>query len=434
MDYDLIREIEDLGDGAKEPFFASYIRPLLATPVTNPEELAYFYDAAFNAWKLGINRKQIINTRLVSALLEELCKQDEAYLVEIIREMLAQQRAVAIREEADERNAYNARISKNVERIFNDLLEQYKGMFENEFRHWATIPYAYVVRIQKKWTKPARPADFLHISGGTKFLFLSSDKTQHPNGDLKDLIVGFDNEIRNAGGGHDGYEITDKETVILHVRDPHTGAYKGKGKIELSQDELQELIQECRRTIWSLEIGFALFMHDNLEFSRKCILQRTEKLREIKVYMTEYAKTLSLILSELEISEDRETINLIIKYKPAVLGEGGHLLMPSQAYDLIKREDKVSYKEQFLRLIQVLLIRFFSLDKIPIISAKVYNERSEQLADLTLEPPELVRLFDGKKAGIPLPSVGQYPEGMYKLFWETPVPLGLGRFVKELIK
>lgn len=425
MEYDEIIKHSEPSLNIKQRFYEVYIQPYLRRR-PNPDNLAYLLDQAWDAWRLGVKKNDIKKVLFVKWMCKELKKNNENDFVLLMSRLLQDTHDTMIRSETAERNVYNAKISRNTERIFRDSIEQYKVFFENEFRLWATVPYYYVCKNYGLKNNGSTPGSYVSIGASEKFHALKNIQTLLLKGNPRDLIIGFDNEIRNAGAGHESWEITDKNTILLKIIDPKTGYPKGSEQIELSKNQLEDLLKQCRKTIWILRMGVSLFLNNNPNFVAKLGRSKNFKIKEIEGHLAQFAANRWFTVKDFIVDDERTKIQLDLQYTPKIIGDKGQVFFGNgEKYDLIKIEERVKYKYQILGILQYLLVSFFERNKLPVIDLKIRNEKEQLIAELEYQPNELQKLFLEKtEENIPVSSRGEIPDSEYLLAYEVRVPFG----------
>jgi len=433
MEYDDITKHTAPSLNIKQRFYEVYIQPYLKKK-PNSENLAYLLDQAWNAWRLNIGKEETKRTLFVEWMCVELMKQDEDNFITLISKLLSETHDVGVRAETAERNVYNAKISKNQERIFRDILEQYKVFFENDFKFWATIPYYYICKVYGVKSEGKTPESYISIGASEKFHTLKNIHTSLAQGNPQDLVFGFDNEIRNAGAGHESWEITDKGTALLHVIDPKSGEPKGAKEIELTERQLEDLIKQCRRTMWILRMGLTIFLNNNPDFVAKLKRNKDFKVKEIERCLEEFADNRWFSIKEFIINEGRTEIRLGLKYSPKILGEQGQVFFgKAERYDLVKIEEETEYRYQILDILKYLVASFFQ--KPPEIKLKIWDEKDILLADLRYEPTELQKLYlDAAEENIPKSQNGELPSLKCMIAYEIRVPFGQRAVFEKILK
>jgi hypothetical protein len=432
MNYDEAIEQSDLGDEIKERFFQSYIAPLLKD-LKGTKHLPYFFHQGYMAWRLNVSKDDLKQLKFVEWLCEELKKVNEADFIEIMSSILAQQYEAGVRTEQAERNAYNSSTKKDKLMVFSDQIRLYKVFLENDFRLHATIPFVYVCKVYGKKNKVTNAADFVKVAASEKYQALKDTQVTLVQGDIQKLIVGFDNQIRNAGEGHDRWEVTDQNVLVLPVVSPETGSERGQ--IKLTEKELDELIKQCRKTLWILKMGYSIFLENNKAFEKKLKGKSVIRSREIEESVRNFADNRWFDIKKFDIKEDKSQISMTVKYRPRVIGTKTQVFFgTAEAYDLIKQETFVEYEYQMLDIIKMALL-YFDAEKLPRIAVEMFDEKDISMGIVEYEPSELSKLL--KEEGeleVPKPSKGIIPDKKCRLVVFIKVPYGMRDIYEKLLK
>jgi len=434
MDYDKAVEFGGPSEAIKQHCYTKHIRPLLKCPPSSENQM-YLLDMAWTAFKLNIKQNEINKVLFVGWICEELVRLDQDYFIELVSGM---QEEIHDKDEivnAAERNFYNSSGSGDLVRIYSDMNKLYHVLFESEFRLWGTIPYLYVCRTYHISSKGFSEKSLVQIGASKKISELQKIKTSTIRGNPNELTDGFNVEIRNAGGGHDTWEVTDNGKILFKILDPWKGVPKGSKEIELSIREYNELITRARKTIWILEIGLVIFLINNASISGKINPKKKLKISEIKKHLNAYAEKKWLSVTKLSASDDRKIMNITIKNYPQHFGGGGQLYVGKEAaYDIVDFEENLSYKYQTLYIMQVLVRYFCERGNLPSLIVQILTENDSCLAELEYKPAELEKLYLAPdEKNMPIPTRGQLPEDEYTIIWQFPVPIGQGgKFRKKL--
>lgn len=433
MDYDDINDISDPSHTIKSRFYEKYIQPHLKQK-PNGENLAFFLNEAWNAWRLNIRKEDIKNALFVEWICRELEKSDKDAFSKLMSALLNDSYDVGVRLETAERNAHNAKTSANTERIFRDNLELYKVFFESEFKRWAAVPYFYACRIYKIKNSGRAPEDFVNIGASVKFHALKSIAVPLKQGNIRDLVDGFDNAIRNAGAGHESWEIDDSDRLILHPTDPETGQQKSNKQITLTVTELEALIKRCRKTLWILKMGISFFLNNTPSFVSALDDKGDFKKKEILGYLEQFAENRSFKVTSFAIEDDRKKITLSLKYSPKVLGESGQLFFGNgERYDLVNVEKEVPYEDQVLGIIQYLTVSFFKDP--PSVELKLLDENEKVVAELKYSNGEIAKLLTAADSNErPVPTSGKMPTGKCTIAYQVRVPFGQRELFEKFIQ
>jgi len=434
MNYEYDKAIKscDPGLAIKEKFYQSYIKPLLKKNPTSGGRIDFFLHQAYLAWRLKIDKNDIKTLKFVEYLCEDLAKKHEVEFAIVNSSIVENRYDTGIRTEQGERNLYESKSKGNLESIFSDQVRLYKILFENEFRLWVTIPYYYLCKNYGIKSKVKDPNSFMKVGASEKFQAIQNIKITLPQGNFQNLIRGFDNQIRNAGEGHDRWEITDKNTLILPIIHPQTG--QETKKIELSQKELNGLIKLCRKTIWILKTGWTVFL-ENSGFEAKFERRKVYKIKEIEENLRGFAGNRWFEIKHFKLNNERATLDFSIKYDPEIVGEKSALFFSSgEKYDLINKEYKTKYHYQMLDIMKYCLC-FLDENNPPKTKIAMYDEKDKNLGVVEYESLELKKFLDEKKQyHIPKPSHGVIPDKECKFIIQIKVPYGTRKFWEKFIK
>jgi len=432
MDYEDAIKMADPNQAIKERFYQDFIKPYL-TEEPSPQMYDYFLHAGYQAWRFGVKNDDIKNMLFVESICEELQKRNSKDFFTLLGEIFSEHENARMRKRESERNFYSSSNSENVETKFTNAVRHYKVFFESEFRLWGTIVYYFICNVMGIKNKASDTKSFINVASSEKLFAIKEVKTVLPKGDVKDLVKGLDNEIRNAGEGHDSYEITDSNTILLKVIDPETGKQKGSKQIELTYGELEGLIQLCRKTIWVLETGVMIYFNNTLEARKGVANSRPLKVREIEGHLSSFAYNRWFILENFAYNKKVNIVEFDLKYVNRKIGKSGEVLFSTgEKFDLIDVETSVKYREQILGIIQY-LIRMILPDQLPYLRVRIINKQSET-TDLEFEPKELTKLtLEKSEKNIPKLIKGRYPRGEYRMVNSVSVPYGTRALVSALL-
>ena len=143
----------------------------------------------------------------------------------------------------------------------------------------------------------------MEVSASEKFHTIKNTALPMKNGSFPDLVSGFDNHVRNAGAGHDRWETTDDQTVVLKVIDDKSG--NEKKKYEFTQKELRDILQQCRINLWVLKNGLFIFLENSPGVEKKIVRTRVYKIRDIKESAKAFAANRNFIVEDFELDNAR---------------------------------------------------------------------------------------------------------------------------------
>lgn len=432
MNYDEAVKTVQPSMAMKQKFYEDFIMPHLKYEPSG-QHLAYLIEEGWHAWRLDVKKADIKNMLFAEKMCEKLYSKDEGAFVELVSFLLDETNDARIRTHSSEKNFYEA---VEPEEKFISAVRHYKVYFETQFRLWGTVPYFYCCKILGLKNAGSTPETYVKISASTKYHRLKDIKTILPEGEMKDLVKGFDTELRNAGDGHDSYEITDNNTILMHVLDPRTGKPVGSKKIELSYGELDKMISLCRKSIWVLRNGVTIFLNNNPDFRKKLKSTRLVKISEIKSSVEAFADDRRIHLEKFDVSKDRKHFDITLRFKPQEsIGRGGELLFGNgERYDLISIKQTMQSKYQIISVLQY-LVYVLKKGSTPKISVEVLDDKREKIAALEYETEELEKFFLPKKEeNIPIPKTGSVPDFPNTFIAEVRVPYGMRATAVLLLK
>ena len=410
------------GRAMKEGLAEKYFKPYLKLK-PDPEVQTFLFDSAWTGWCLDISAEHLRGMQFVEWMCLKLAADDKGDMGNLLVAVLEEQHDAIAR--VDKAEAALRELEGAPEKWLPAALEVYKVYFESEYRLWATVPYCFVCKYYGLATAPEDRSAAVHIGGGEKFQALKKLKVTLPQGDIKTLIAGFDNEIRNAGAGHDRWELTDSKTIVLNVRDPKTGQLKGSERIELTIQDLRELLMQCRRTIWTLKMGVVLFSVNNPAAAGAATRTKAFKNKEIESYVEAYAASRSFKLRKFTCDPEKTKVEIELQHFHSVRGTGGALLYGSgERFDLIGIEFEEAYSAQVLSVLRYMLTQYFEKAKLPDVAVKVFDLADTCIGDVEYSGAELLKLVAPGAGAIPAARRGALSPGKYAHRGEVKVPFG----------
>ncbi len=435
MDYDEISKMQEPKLEMKTKFFESYFHPLLKNK--NPGKAAeYFLNEAYSAWRIAIYEEHLKQTKFTEYLSEESEKLGGSFFHKIVEEIMSQGYEVSVRMEEGERFLFESivrRRSKNdVKALLAAYLRFYKMIFENYFRLYSTIPYYYLGTLGVIKHQATDATSFVNVGAGEKYQAIKNITNSPSQGSFPDLCKGFDNQIRNAGEGHDRWEITDEDTALLSVIDPKTG--KNKKIIELSEEELKNYIDECRRTVWILRNGLFVFLQNNPNIENQISQKREFRIREIEDYAKSFADNRWFEIIGFDLNKERSNLRLRIKYSPKIVGVKGKIFFgTAAAYDLVNTTHIVPYEYQMMDIIKYIL-QHLDKNNLPTVEIEMKDEKDQLLGLVEYTAEELKKLFiEEGEHQIPVPQNGTVPKKECKIVVTERVPYGMGETLQKYI-
>ncbi|MEX0909918.1 MAG: hypothetical protein WDZ75_01355 [Candidatus Paceibacterota bacterium] len=418
---------------AESRYFEVYIQPLLKNPNERPRNVRYFFQQGWLGWRHSVQKKDINDTQFVISLCEQLYKEDEQEFLQVVSSILDSTEDTGLRTEQAEDALFNALKGSELETIFSTQLNLYKTLFESDFRLYGTIPYFYLCKKYGKAHKVKDSERFVDVSASEKFHTIKNTALPMPNGSFPDLVSGFDNHVRNAGAGHDRWETTDSQTVILKVVDDKSGGEKKR--YEFTQKELRDILQQCRINLWVLRNGLFIFLENNPEIDKKIASKRVYKIRDIKEATKAFAVNRSFILSDFNLDNERTRLELSIKYNPPIIGTNEQIFFGrAEAYDIVHLEEKVPYEYQMLDIVKQALLHL-DKERLPIVFVNMKDENDEDLGTVEYEVGELQKLLEEEgEVQMPVPKSGTIPKIDCKIDVPIRVPYGKGAEYEKRLK
>lgn len=431
-DYDDALKFGDESPTANSIHFRQYVKPLLTLePV--PQSYPTLYGLAHEAWRLGIHEEHQHTVRFVNSIHIQLYRHNPDEFLEVLGPVLDETYDSGMKIEAADRVHFNSNQKDIVSAKAEAIIDLYRSLFETEFRLWATVPYFYACRILGAKTKATETVNYKNVSASTKYRTLLSKTNTSPYGDLTKLASGFDNEIRNAGGGHMDWELNDDDTILLRVHDPGSGLLKKT--LPFTIDEFEQQVKECRRSLWILKLGQVVFLNDNPDCRGLITSTRPPKAREIQLAVTEFARNYWFSVESLTLNQSRTEARLVLHHAPKQTRVTTHLLFSSgQSFDIIVSQETAELQPQLHDILRCLLV-FFEESDYPSLLLTVMDRHGELVCDVVYEPGELKKLsLTNENRAIPTPTKGAIPDLKYNMILENPVPTGLREKCEESLR
>lgn len=418
---------------AESRYFEVYIQPLLKSPNMRPENIRYFFHQGWMGWRHSVQKEDMKRTKFVESLCEQLYRENEKDFLQVISSLIDGANDASLRTEQAEDALYNALKDSEIETIFSTQLNLYKTLFESDFRLYGTIPYFYLCKKYGKINDVKDAEKFVDVSASEKFQIIKNTKLPLPNGNFPDLVSGFDNQIRNAGAGHDRWETTDNATMILKVVDDKSGAEKKR--YEFSQKQFRDILQTCRVNLWILRNGFFIFLENNPEIEKKTTSKRTYKIREIKEAAISFAANRSFEIKDFKLDNNKTKLELFVKYSPPIVGRNEQIFFgTAEAYDIVHQEVLVKLEYQILDIVKCCLL-YLDKTNLPLVVVNIFGADSSDLGIVEYEKTELLKLLEEEgEVKIPIPSKGKFPDMECKIDVPIRVPYGKGALFEKLLE
>lgn len=411
----------------KQHFYETYLKPLL-TESPNSNVYSYLLDQAYHGWTIQISKEDLDRVKLYVDLAQGLYKSDIDNFVSFCSQMLGASYDVYVKS----RTIHTGNSNDDIEKKYRDLLDEYKILFENNFSLWVSVVYYYVCHFYGKKTKAEDPSYYISVGASKKFYTIKDVKLSLEGMDMKVFLDGADTVLRNAGSGHENWEVSDDNKLICHNIDPASG--RNKGDLILAKGELIDRLRFLKRTIWCMQVGFTVFLVNNPSIMGEIKGKAQFKNKEIISHLQAFCRNRWLKLKECKF--ENEEISMIIQHSPEIVGHGGEVYFgDGSGYELIDRDFEVEYKYQILDVLKYLCAGFLDECNLPTISVIIKNDEGEILSTVVYKPSELKKLFvlTSEKL-IPNPHTGQLPEGSYKIKYKVKVPFGMRRWGEDFLR
>lgn len=418
---------------AESRYFEIYIQPLLKNPNKRPNNVRYFFHQGWMGWRHSVQKEDLKRTKFVESLCEQLYRENEEEFLRVVSSLIDGANDVELRTEQAEDALYNALKGSEIETIFSTQLNLYKTLFESDFRLYGTLPYFYLCKKYGKTHEVTDAEKFVDVSASEKFQIIKNTKLPLLTGNFPDLVSGFDNQIRNAGAGHDRWETTDSATMVLKVVDDRSG--NEKKRYEFSQREFRDILQKCRINLWVLRNGFLIFLENNPEIEKKIVSKRVYKIREIKEAATEFATNRNFEVKEFKLDNDRTKLEMSVKYTPPIVGTNEQIFFgTAEAYDVVHQKISVEFEYQMLDIIKCCLL-YLDSSNLPLVTVHMFGADDEDFGSVEYGKVELAKLLEEEgEIKIPIPSKGKIPRVECKIDVPIRVPYGKGALFEKLLK
>jgi len=404
----------------KHVHYDRLIKPLIKTKLED-EEFGILLSKAFSGWALGVTLNDMNKVRMVEYLCNELVKSCESEFSNMMGELVSAAFDSHTRMSTASERVEVDRENQSVESRFAGMLEKHKTLFESEFRLWSTIPYFFVVKVVKKKSKAKSPDSFVHVSAGAKYYAIKGITTTLTFGRLPDLIGAIDIRIRNAGGGHDSWEILENDKIKMYFVDPHSG--KRDGERIFSEDEFRKYIKACEKAIWILEMGLNIFLVNNPKFYAKVRTTRIPKKSEIQAKLDALLQERWMRVRSFELDRERKQAAIVLEYvkrtfkaerKEMIFGNG-------QKFVILQKEIYSKYRKTILYALHIFISQI-EKKEIPTTNIQVFDIENQLVANLTFAPVELEKLLGQlTEHTLPKPKEGDWPETTFSRIVELRV-------------
>ncbi|MDD4319556.1 MAG: hypothetical protein PHW10_04520 [Candidatus Peribacteraceae bacterium] len=404
----------------KHVHYDRLLKPLIKQQLED-EQFGAFLNQGYNGWRLGATSQDMANVQFVEKLCGELMKSCESEFITMLGELVTASYDSHIRMSAASEIAASNRESDNAEERFAGMLDRHKTLFESEFRLWATIPYFFVAKVIKSKSKAETPESYVHVSASTKYYAIKKVSIALTHGHLPNLLGAIDVRVRNAGGGHDSWEILEDERMQMHFTDPYSG--KRDGERTFTEEEFRRYFKDCEKAVWILEMGLNVFLVNNPSFFEKVQGTRKLKANEIRMKLDALVSERWIRVKDFVFNRQAKTATIVLeRVKRAFMAERKEMYLSNgQKFVIIQKEIHSKYKRTILYALDI-LVTHLEPQEIPVTHIQVIDENGVNIADLTFSPEELHKLL-GKvtEETTPAPSNGKWPETTFSRIIEFRV-------------
>lgn len=415
----------------KRIFYSKYIEPILrAKPSTGLLET--FLDLSFLAWRLRIDTEQLRRAVYVRAMCTFVLASDSSWFEEMTKAILAETHDSDVRISSKEAAAFAAQDSGDVSSAWSATIDLYKTLFESQLRLWGTPAYSYLCKVLGVKHDAITPEEFVAVSASVKYAAMTSEKVHCPYGDPRKLVSGFDNRLRNAGGGHDDWEITDDLNLLLKVRHPKSGRLTDS--VELTRSQFSSLVSQCRCSIWSMQVGLFAFLSEHTDILSRLERKSPMKIAELRQAVIEFARGRHFSVETLEYARGDSEVILELRYSPPLVGSKGQILMGvAGSYDVILVKHAVRCDSQVMGILQFFYSNLQS-DECPGLKLRILAQSGSELASVEYSGDELrAAIHNSAEYRMPMAESGGLPTTEYDMIGELTVISGRKEEAQNLL-
>lgn len=412
-EYDEALKASQMPSTICQRFYQNYFKPLLSVKPSS-DYYKFFLGQSELAWRYGVGDGDIKQLLFVSWICSVLWLKDQKDFLTVLTSILNEEEKARLIVTESERHYYESNDSE-FEAKAKSALDHYKTIFETGLRLKATVPYFFICKRLGVKNEVKTPEDFVSVSAGEKYNVIKNRTIDLVEGNLSQLVEGFDNSIRNAGGGHDGYELTDNQTIILRITDPKSG--KNKGNSELSLEELKKKTDLCRKSLWILTNGLMVFLNNNPEILKKVGPWRKLKIFEVKKFLAEFSYDRWMELAKFEFNETTSLVDVELKQVNKHFGRSsGVLFSNGEKYEVVTVKDEADFEKQTLGILGYLINLLGDSYKVNLIKVKVLDVNGDSVINADYDRQHLVDTMSNGK--IPGPKRGTRTDKKYPIYLE----------------
>lgn len=400
----------------KEMLYIQMIEPLLEIEPSK-DDYEYYIEQAVKCYLLDMNNTDASNILFIEYLYKETLSSNEILLTSVIIEIFSQLHDKRIIREKIWTEFDHADDADTFQKFYK-WLNLYKTLFEAEFKLWSTIIYLYMAEKLDPKKKLWDCMQYVNFSAWDKLEALKKCPSFRGVNNIKILIAPFENRIRNAWSWHDDYEILDNNVCRLKITKKSN--WEVIDTIDLTIEELQEKIKNCEKSLLIFELWLKIFLSNHPQFSKKIIITRKPKIKEVERMVFNRAKEFQLDIVKLEINKEKKTIFLEVKNKNIIMWSVWKIFSSDWFFSWVEYVKKdVKYIEQAFGLIWM-IITLYEWEKFDVF-LKIFNEKDSPICDLEFNKEEIDKLLHSTKENIqyPTPKKWALPTETYLLQEQT---------------
>lgn len=317
----------------QQVLFKDYIEPLLS-PDIKYHSYEVLLDLASRAFSYNIQTRDIQKARLYQTICDEIYTKIESknLTCDVFSLILKNQ------EHNAPQKVNRVILRKNKEDSDEDILimiEEYKVLFEVFLRDFLTPIYIFIVPYLKKGVPQTTAKEFVNV-GTDKMLERIESVEGLPNTHIKTLIESIDARIRHSIA-HERWRILDDDKIELQPIN------SGKEeKVVLTKKELEKLLSEFQKTLWSLRAGFITYL-ENINFNVTEIYYSGYTKKEVEVLCSSNDEK---VIEVSNFEWNNSVLKLDIKNKKQEHSPAGEIYTSNGCYDILACIEKVSFADR----------------------------------------------------------------------------------------
>lgn len=430
----------DILDGFHEPFhrssfmrsihfiqetsFKEIIRPFLKNE-PDKHNYTYFREQAYRLWVLHFSKQDAEKVVALQEAYAELYAKDPTLFINLTNRMFSKLHDCRTNVESSAWEYDLLSHDDKTQMAFKKGFEYYKSLFESEFALWISLFYAWIIECHKPTLKIGN-IDYVSVPASQKRKTLGDQK-------FPMIIDGIDHKIRNAGSGHESWEITDEDECVYKDIDQRTGETKETFQISIS--ELREKIKKIEKATAIIDLSLHVFLANNPTITvGYSALGIRPKISEIERMTSKMASDYQLNLRKFQLGKDRGQLDLEI-FHP----KQAESVRPSQVFTNLWAHEVVTLRWGVSYIDQVFGILFWIIHlnegKAFNLHLKIVDEEVWDIYEGEFDAVELQKWADeaSKEKTYPKPKEWGLPEKSYTLVAPFSVQFWLGNEIQAII-